>query len=116
MQNQILTILICLPLLIASIVIVAIIGMRPRMAFANKVFKAYEKNKIENKPSQSTNKRKKLIFLRLVLLFVVFALSILIVTGILNFSAFMLGVYLILILVSVWIGHIIHKDIEKDIM
>jgi uncharacterized membrane protein len=99
--------LICLPLLITFIVVVAILGMRPRIAFAKKVFKAYEKNKIEYEPSQSTKKRKKLMFLQLILIFVVSALSVLIAIGILKFSVFVLGTYLILILASVWIGHVI---------
>jgi len=115
MQNQILTTIICLPLLITFIVVVAILGMRPRIAFAKKVFKSYEKNKIEYMPSQSIKKQKKLIFLQLTLIFVLFALSVLIFTGTLKFSVFVLGVCLILIFTSVWTGHVIYKDIEKNI-
>jgi uncharacterized membrane protein len=96
-------------------VIAAILGMRPRIAFAKKVFEAYGKNKIEYKPSQSAKKGKRLIFLQLILLFVLIALSVLIVTGILKFSAFVLGIYLILILAGVWIGHNIYRDVEKYI-
>lgn len=113
MQNQTLTLLICAPLLIGVIAIVAILGMRPRITFANRIFRAYKTNKIEYESSQNTKKRGKLIFLQLFLVVSFFVLSVLVITGVLNFSNLVLGAYLILILLSIVIGHILYKDVEK---
>lgn len=115
MNNQNLTALICLPLLIIFIVAVAIMGMRSRIAFANKVFKANKNHEFEYESSQSAKKRRRLIFFQLILLIGGCALSVLIVTGILRFSTLVLGTYLILILVSIWIGHVVYEEIKKKI-
>jgi hypothetical protein len=106
MDNQILFVIICAPLLVLFVLVIPIIGTMARLRFAKRLSNALkDKNKIEN--WRATNAPKKLRFysaIALVSMLVFLFLGLLIIKGILNVSPLVVTIFVILIVVDLIAG------------
>ena len=113
MSDQNLFLPVCGPLIFLFVFIVAIIGMRSRLRFAERLFSAYkDKNRIESW-HKNKNKHKLLLLTALVSILGILFLSLLILIGILSVSSILLITYVVLILSCLISGILILADLER---
>lgn len=115
MSDQNLFLPLCgIPLLI-FISIVAILGMRARFKFANRLRDAYQdKEKMDNwLKTHNQNKQRVFLLIALVSILGTLALGLLIASGILSMSIIVLIVFIALIVLCIISGIILLMDLDK---
>ncbi len=115
MTNQNLFLPVCGSLIVLFVIVVAMIGMRSRLRFGNRLLNAYkDKKRVEDwRETQGKNKQKLLLLSALVSIIGILALFLLVLANILQMSNLLLLIFVALIFLCIISGILILIDLEK---
>lgn len=114
MDDQFLTTIVCLPILIILMTIVAVLGIRSRIKLANRLFKIHKERNIEGK-SKFQKLRIRRVFYGLAFLSIISIpiLGILMITRVLSYSILWINIFLLIILYLIIFSIGISWNIKK---
>ena len=115
MSEQILTILVCGPLLVTLFIFAAVYGMRSRIKYAKRLFNVYKAKQHQTWLNHDSKRLRTLLLFEILSLALIILISSLAILDLLELTALIISVYLFLVLLGITLSIMLISEVEKRV-